>query len=108
MQNDSRKRMLNLLGIAQRGNRLVSGELAVEQAIRNGKAKLLLVAHDASDNTKKKYADMAKTHELQSYALFSKEELGECIGRVYRASVALSDEGLAEALVKLIEADKGI
>ncbi len=46
-------KVLSLLGIAQKAGRVVSGEFSVEKAVKEGKACLVLVAKDASDNTKK-------------------------------------------------------
>ncbi|MEM5770693.1 MAG: ribosomal L7Ae/L30e/S12e/Gadd45 family protein, partial [Bacillota bacterium] len=41
----------NLLGLAQRAGKLLSGEGTVESALRRGKVKLLIIAEDASANT---------------------------------------------------------
>lgn len=40
--------------MAMRAGKLVTGDETVLKAVRSGKAKLVLVAGDASDNTKKK------------------------------------------------------
>lgn len=42
----------NLLGLARRAGKLTMGEGFVLSAIRDGSAKLVIVANDASDNTK--------------------------------------------------------
>ena len=49
---------LSLLGLAAKAGRVVSGEFATEKAVKAGKARLVLVAGDASDNSKKKFSDM--------------------------------------------------
>lgn len=103
MIKENENRLLNLLGIAQRANKLVSGELAVEKFIRSGKAKLVLVAQDASAATQKNYADMAKFYQVKFFCIASKESLGCCIGKNYRASIALSDAGFVKSLLELIE-----
>ena len=41
------------LGLAQKAGKLASGDYAVRSALKNGKAKLLLVAADAAENSKK-------------------------------------------------------
>lgn len=51
MNND--QKVLNLLGMAQRAGKLVSGEDLSLKEIRNGTAKLVIVAVDASENTRK-------------------------------------------------------
>ena len=53
MQN----KVLSLLGIAMRGHNLVSGELQTVEAIKNGSACLVIIAGDASGNSRKLYSD---------------------------------------------------
>ena len=46
-------KVLSLLGLAIRGHNLVSGEFQTENAVKSGHAMLVIVAEDASANTKK-------------------------------------------------------
>ena len=46
-------KVFSLLGIAMRGHNLVSGELQTLEAIKKGSAMLVIIAEDASENTKK-------------------------------------------------------
>ena len=46
-------KVLSLLGLAFRSGNLVSGEFAAREAVRKKTAALVIVASDASDNTKK-------------------------------------------------------
>ena len=46
---------LSLLGLAFRSGNLVSGEFAAREAVRKKTAALIIVANDASDNTKKMF-----------------------------------------------------
>lgn len=48
------------LGLAQKAGKLASGDYAVRSALKNGKAKLLLVAADAAENSKKDMYFMAE------------------------------------------------
>lgn len=59
---------MSLLGLAQKAGKIVSGELAVEKAVRSGKAKLIVVAADGSDNTKKPI----KIWQLTTNCLFTR------------------------------------
>lgn len=45
---------MSLLGLANRARKIISGEELAVKEIRNGKAKLVLLAADASTNTTKK------------------------------------------------------
>ena len=80
-----------MLGFAQKAGKLASGELAVEQAVRSGKAKLILVAADASDNTRKNYLDMAKFYKIACQETLSKDQFGKAIGKPPRAALAVTD-----------------
>ena len=48
MKND---KVLQMLGLAARGRKIESGEFSTEKAVKAGKAGLVIVAKDASDNT---------------------------------------------------------
>jgi len=94
-------RFHQLLGIATRAGKTVSGEFAVEQAVKKREAVLVLIAQDASDNTKKHFHDMCSYREIPVLEICSKEELGRFTGKKERASVALLDRGLAEKLISI-------
>ena len=49
---------LSMIGLATKAGKIASGEFAVESAVRKGKACLVIIASDASDNTKKSFNDM--------------------------------------------------
>ena len=51
----ARDKVLSLIGLAMKAGQVVSGEFSVEKCIKSGKAKLVIIATDASENTKKKF-----------------------------------------------------
>ena len=52
---DNNKKAASYIGLAKKSGRLVSGEYMVEKTIKEGKAELVIVAADASENTKKNF-----------------------------------------------------
>jgi len=98
----NRARLVSLLGLAQKAGKLASGEVAVENAVRAGKAKLVLIAADASDNTKKSYRDLAAYYQGAYYEGLSKDELGHAIGKPSRAALAVTDVGFGRAIGEAI------
>ncbi len=96
-------KVLSLTGLAVRAGKVVSGEFAVENAIRDGKAWLVIVTEDASDNTKKKFRDKSAYYEVPYVVLGTKETLGHAIGKEMRASLAITDKGFAENILKHLE-----
>ena len=100
-------KIYSLLGLAMRGRNVVSGEFATERAVKDGSAMLVLVAKDASDNTKKLFANKCSFYEIPCYQYGTKEELGHAIGKEMRSSLAVTDLGLSDAIIsKLEETDK--
>lgn len=99
MNND---KILSLLGLAKKAGKLKSGEYCVEEEVKKRKAKLVIVACDASDNTKKSYSDMCSYKNVPIIFYADKDSLGKCIGCEERAAVVLTDEGFANAVNKEI------
>ena len=97
------QKIASLLGLAQKAGKIVSGELAVEKAVKSGQAKILIIATDCSAATKKNYRDMTTYYNVELFELFSKEELGTCIGKVYRAALGVIDAGFSTAVKKLLD-----
>lgn len=90
------------LGMAARAKLLVSGEFATEQAVKARKAKLVVLAGDASESTKKHFRDMCAWRDIPVIEMADRETLGHMIGRGFRASAALTDEHLADAVMKAV------
>ncbi|MBP3421003.1 MAG: ribosomal L7Ae/L30e/S12e/Gadd45 family protein [Lachnospiraceae bacterium] len=99
-------RVLSMLGIAAKGRNVVSGEFATEKAVKTGKAYLVIVAEEASDNTKKMFTNMCEFYEVPIAFYGDKDALGHAIGRQMRASLAVTDAGLANGILKLLEGNK--
>ena len=95
---------LSLMSIAARGRNLVSGEFAVENAVKTGTAFLVVIGTDVSENTRKMFSNMCEFYRVPIYQFGTKETLGHAIGKEFRASLAVTDEGLANALIKQLEA----
>jgi ribosomal protein L7Ae-like RNA K-turn-binding protein len=91
-------KVLSLLGLAQRAGNVASGEFMTEKSVKSKKARLVIVAEDASQNTQKMFANMCEFHKVPLYLYASKEELGHAIGKQYRASVAVTESGFAKSL----------
>ena len=110
MKNENRKakpdRVLSMLGIAAKAGKVVSGEFATENAVKAGKAFLVVTAEDASANTAKKFRDMTDFYRVPLVVYGTKESLGGCIGKDYRSSLAVTDEKLAQAVTNKIEQTK--
>jgi len=93
---------LSMLGMAQRAGAVASGEFMTERSIKDKKAILVIVATDASDNTKKEFNNMCSFYKVSILEYGTKEELGHAIGKEMRASIAVLNRGLADSIQKHI------
>lgn len=99
-------RVISMISIAAKGRNLVSGEFAVEKAVKCGKAYLVVVADDASDNTKKQFRNMCEFYEVPMVVYGNKDTLGHFIGTQMRANIAITDEGIANSILKSVHNGK--
>ena len=94
------KKACGMLGLAMRAGKVASGEFATEKAVKEYKAYLVIVAADASENTKKKFRDMCKFYQVPICFYGDKDTLGHAMGKEFRASLAILDEGFAAGIQK--------
>lgn len=99
---------LQLLGICRISNHAESGEERCEAAIKSGKAFVVILSKDASNNTRKKFHDKCAFYEVPILdAPFDKEAIGRAMGMSQRSCVAITEEGLANKLIQLIKQKVG-
>ena len=96
-------KVLSLIGLATKAGRTVSGEFMTEREVKSGRATLVIVAGDSSDNTKKKFRDMCEFYKVPIYFYGDKDTLGHAMGKEFRASLAILDEGFAKGIRKQLE-----
>ena len=96
--------ILRLLGLARKAGRLEIGEEPVGAACRARQAKLVLLASDASPNTRRRCAHFGQAGNVLWLELpATKAELGLTLGRGSCAMLALTDAGLAGAVAEKLE-----
>lgn len=95
------EQFLSLIGLCLRGRNLEVGEEPVEAVARARDARVLLLASDAADNTARRVRHFAEAGQcLWLRVPFTKRELGQATGRGSAAVVAITDIGLAVAVVR--------
>ena len=94
------QKALSLLGMAKQAGAVAGGVEGVRSLCRSGRARLVLVAQDCSENSSKRIADCCAFYRVQLVSLpCSMGELGHAIGAGDAAAVAVSNAGLARAIV---------
>lgn len=98
-------KVLSLISLATKAGKTASGEFSTEKEVKCGRAALVIVAKDASDNTKKKFKNMCDFYQVPIYFYADKDTLGHAMGKKFRASLAVLDEGFAKSIRKHMETE---
>lgn len=101
---------LNYLGIMRKAGACAVGETDCGAACRGGKAKLLLLASDASDNAHSRAKGFVYGRGIPLVVLpYTKMELAGRLGKGAVSMMAVQDIGFAVALMKALpEADPAV
>jgi ribosomal protein L7Ae-like RNA K-turn-binding protein len=93
----------NLLTLAAKSGNVVSGDETCINYIKKDAVHLLILAEDASENTKKKFNDKASFRDIPIRSWKGKDELGSTIGKETRTIIGIIDKGFAEKLLKYLD-----
>lgn len=93
---------LNLLGLASRAGTVVTGTERARDAVRAGEARLVIVAADASENSRDKIIPLLKAVGMPYVERFDRTALGAAVGRAPLSAVAVTGAPLAERLKQLL------
>lgn len=94
---------LNLLALARKAGLAELGEEPAGAAARARKARLILVAGDAGDHTwRRAQSFVAGTNQICLQVPYTKDQLGQIIGRTSLAIAAITDPALALNFIKAL------
>ncbi|MGB4430453.1 MAG: ribosomal L7Ae/L30e/S12e/Gadd45 family protein [Limnochordia bacterium] len=97
-RNNNEDKFYSYLGLATRAGKAVSGEDAVEGAVRRGRVLLMIIARDASQNTRRKFSALARNYQVPAAIAGSKALLGQAMGKAPRAVVGIADRNFAKVI----------
>ena len=99
------ERLLNMLGLMRKAGAIAIGEVNTVGACRAGKAKVLLLAADASDNARSRAEGFTRGRSTVTVRLpFTKEDISAHVGVNGCSMAAVTDIGFADAVAKKLAA----
>ena len=98
-------KVLSMISMATKAGKTASGEFCTEREVKSGGAALVIVAGDASDNTKKKFKNMCDYYHVPICFYRDKDTLGHAMGKQFRASLAILDQGFAKGIRESMDAE---
>lgn len=91
-------KLFNLIGLAMRAKKIVSGDELFD-SIRNSKVSLVILASDASENTKKKVNDKCAFYGIDVIEVENFARLNHAIGKHNRMAIGIQDEGFKKSML---------
>lgn len=92
---------MNLLGLAERAGKLVSGLEIVSVDLKTKKVKMVVLANDSHADTSEKLTRIAKQNDVTVISEFSSSEISHAIGK-NRKVLGITDTGFCKALIQKI------
>ena len=104
MGNTPKEKLLGMLGLCIRARRAVCGTVNVCEALKAGKAVLVVTASDNSAATEKRLFDRASFYGVKIIKTnLTSAEIGAATGKSLVAAMAISDQSMASAVEKKAE-----
>lgn len=99
----SENKIYSFIGLARKAGAVQTGEELVEKAVKRGKARLVIVAKDASLNTRGKIEHALNGTGIPMLLFGEKERLGHALGKPFFSVIAITDNGFSERIKEMIE-----
>lgn len=94
---------LGMLGLAKHAGKVTTGEDLCKKVIKSGMSRLIIIASDASDNTKKSIINSCRYYGVRYKEASDKSGLGKYTGAQSRAVVSVNDDNFAEAILDRLD-----
>lgn len=100
-------KIFSMLGLCMKAGKLAYGSDMVEEKVKYNQVSLLIIANDASENTKEKFRRIANQNKLTLHFISTIDELSQKIGKSNKAILGIMDKNFAEKINILFEELKG-
>lgn len=94
---------LRLLGLATRAGKIAFGTESVIETINKKKAKLVIIANDASERTKKIIINNSNKNNIECRIYSKINDLSQIIGKENKAVIAIKDGNFSNEILKIID-----
>lgn len=96
-------KVLRLLGLATRAGKIAFGTESTIDTINKEKAKLVIVAEDSADRTKRNIMRIAEENKVPVRVYGNIENLSKSIGKENKAIVCIKDSNFSKEILKIID-----
>lgn len=97
-----KNRVLGLIGLCTKAGGIAFGTDSCIDMIQKNKIKLIVVAQDAADRTKKNFKMLCEKKKIPICFFANQEELSKAIGKNNKVVIGIKNNNFKEQIVKLI------
>lgn len=94
------EKLLGMIGLAKRAGYVSVGGFACESAVKSRTSKLIILAADASHNTKKTIIDSCAYYNIPFLEFSDMKNLGKFTGGGEKAVISINDRNFADSIKK--------
>ena len=98
----NKQKILNLLGLAQRGRKVTLGEEFVLKGLTHNEHNLVFLASDAGENIKNKIIKKTDYYHVRLIDFLTTDELSKAIGKQNRKVILVSDKGFINKFIEYL------
>lgn len=98
-----KNKVYRLLGLATRAGKIAFGTESVMETVINKKAKMVVVAGDSAQRTKRNFFRVCEENKINIREYGNIEELSKCIGKQNKAVIAIKDTNFSNEILRLID-----
>ena len=88
------------LGLAKRAGKVIPGYRTCAALLGKGKIRLIIVAEDASSNTKEKFKSLCSRYQVPCMIYGSSDLLSEAAGMSGISVFGIEDKNIADVMIK--------
>lgn len=94
-------KLLGLIGIATKAGKISAGSEIVIESIKLKKAKLVIIAQDSSEKTRKNFEFLCNKNDIKLIVCETIESLSKTIGKKNKAVLCVKDKNFADEMVRI-------
>ena len=91
-------KIIGIIGLAARARKICFGADSVEEDIKKGKVRLVIVAEDSSERTKDKFKKICDKYSVPIIIDGKIDELSRAIGKSNKAIIGIKDINMAKGI----------
>ena len=102
LKSMKKQRPERYLGLARRAGKIIPGYRTCLGALGRGRIRMILVAEDASDNTKDKFESLCSRYDVPYVSYGSTDDLSAAAGMDGISVYGITDRNIADVMIKEI------